>query len=148
MKQSLVLPFSSLFLEFVVKGGKYRGILTLNPQSFEGRLEISWAFRRFLPSGSEVWAEVMYGVQKEVGAELGEGRGRTGKGQSHFRSRGRRNTPQDEYILYVFPCPLTIGSLPSMICRRLTVDKEKDDQVQKKREGTIGVAKKFVRVFS
>ena len=75
MKQSLVLPFSSLLLEFVVKGGKYRGILTPNPQSFEGRLEISWAFRGFLPSGSEVWAEVRYGVQKEVGRELGEGSG-------------------------------------------------------------------------
>lgn len=59
----------------MVKGGKYRGILTLNPQSFEGRLEISWAFRGFLPSGSEVWAEVRYGVQKEVGRELGEGSG-------------------------------------------------------------------------
>ena len=65
-----MLLLSSLFLEFVVNGEKYRRILAVNPQSFEGRLEIGWAFREFLPSGSEVWAEVRYGVQKEVGAEL------------------------------------------------------------------------------
>lgn len=59
MKQSLVLPLSSLLLEFVVKGEKYRGILAVNPQSFEGRLEAELGIWEFLPSGSEVLSRSM-----------------------------------------------------------------------------------------
>ena len=95
----------------MVKGGKYRGILTLNPQSSEGRLEIGWAFRGFLPSGSEVWAEVRCGVQKEVGAELGKGGG-AGKVQSHPRSRGRRNTPRMNISFMFFPVPSLLTTFP------------------------------------
>ena len=112
MKQSLVLPFSSLFLEFVVKGGKYRGILTLNPQSFEGRLEISWAFRRFLPSGSEVWAEVMYGVQKEVGAELGEGRGGQGRDNPASEAEEEETPPRMNISCMFFPVPSLLAAFP------------------------------------
>lgn len=133
----------------MVKGRKYRGILTLNPQSFEGRLEIGWAFRGFLPSGSEVWAEVRCGVQNwnwEVGAELGKGSGDR-EGTIPLQKQRKKKHPQDEYSLYVFPCPLTTDNLPSVICHRLTLGKDEDDQVQKKREGSIGVAKKFIWVF-
>lgn len=114
MKQSLVLLLSSLFLEFVVKGEKYRRILAVNPQSFEGRLEIGWAFREFLPSGSEVWAEVRYGVQKEVGAELGEGRGRSREGTDNPapKAEEEETPPRMNISCMFFPVPSLLATVP------------------------------------
>ena len=80
-------------------------------------------------------------------------RGRTGEGWGGRegtippQKQRKKKHPQDEYILYVFPCPLPIDNLPSVICHRLTLGKDEDDQVQKRREGSIGEAKKFIWVF-